>query len=243
MTGSAARAWLLDVTLAAVGAAAAVVLTTELTNGLPTSARVVLLTLAVLHGGALVLRRVTPAGVLAIQSLTAIAYVVLGLPVFMLDPAILVTLYTAAVRLTRPAALVSLGLAEALIAVLLWAGPSFPGFPSWAQFSALLAAAWFLGDIVRRWQRAAAEHARRAAELEQAREDLARLAVNAERVRIARELHDVVAHNMSVIAMHAGSGRLAAVRDPGAARQALEVVEEASRAALAERACPDLRGS
>jgi signal transduction histidine kinase len=234
MTGSAARAWLLDVTLAAVGAAAAVVLTTELTNGLPTSARVVLLTLAVVHGGALVLRRVTPAGVLAIQSLTAIAYVVLGLPVFMLGPAILVTLYTAAVRLTRPAALVSLGLAEALIAVLLWAGPSFPGFLSWVQFSALLAAAWFLGDIVRRWQRAAAEHARRAVELEQAREDLARLAVNAERVRIARELHDVVAHNMSVIAMHAGSGRLAAVRDPGAARQALEVVEEASRTALAE---------
>jgi signal transduction histidine kinase len=234
MTGSAARAWLLDVTLAAVGAAAAVVLTTELTNGLPAPARVVLLALAVVHGGALVLRRVTPAGVLAIQGLTAIAYVVLGLPVFMLGPAILVTLYTAAVRLTRPAALVSLGLAEALIAVLLWAGPSFPGFASWAQFSALLAAAWFLGDIVRRWQRAAAEHARRAVDLEQAREDLARLAVNAERVRIARELHDVVAHNMSVIAMHAGSGRLAAVRDPGAARQALEVVEEASRTALAE---------
>jgi signal transduction histidine kinase len=58
--------------------------------------------------------------------------------------------------------------------------------------------------------------------------------VNAERVRIARELHDVVAHSMSVIAMHAGSGRLAAVRDPAAARRALEVVEESSRTALAE---------
>jgi signal transduction histidine kinase len=103
-----------------------------------------------------------------------------------------------------------------------------------AQFAALLGGAWFLGDIVRRWQQAAAEHARRAVELEQAREELARLAVNAERVRIARELHDVVAHSMSVIAMHAGSGRLAAVRDPEAARRALEVVEESSRTALAE---------
>jgi signal transduction histidine kinase len=44
----------------------------------------------------------------------------------------------------------------------------------------------------------------------------------------------VVAHSMSVIAMHAGSGRLAAARDPEAARRALEVVEESSRHALAE---------
>jgi signal transduction histidine kinase len=157
-----------------------------------------------------------------------------GMPVVMLGPAVLVTLYTVGVRLTRPAAVVSLGVAEVLLAVLLWAGPSFPGLPGLAQFAALLAGAWFLGDIVRRWQRAAAEHARRAVELEQAREELARLAVNAERVRIARELHDVVAHSMSVITMHAGSGRLAAARDPEAARRALEVVEESSRTALAE---------
>jgi signal transduction histidine kinase len=75
--------------------------------------------------------------------------------------------------------------------------------------------------MVRRWR-------------SETREDLARLAVTAERLRIARELHDVVAHSMSVIAMHAGSGRLAADRDPAAARTALEVVEESSRDALAE---------
>ena len=235
MTGrNRAVGWLLDVTLAAAGATAAVVLTSELTAGIPASARLILLLLAVIHGLALVLRRVTPVGVLAVQAATAVAYVVLGMPVFMLGPAALVTVYTAGVRLTRRAALVSLGVAEALLSVLLWAGSSFPGWPSLAQFTALLAAAWFLGDIVRRWQQAAAEQARRAAELEQARQELARLAVNAERVRIARELHDVVAHSMSVIAMHAGSGRLAAVRDPEAARRALEVVEESSRNALAE---------
>jgi signal transduction histidine kinase len=97
-----------------------------------------------------------------------------------------------------------------------------------------MAGAWFLGDVVRRWQVAAAAHAGRAEELERAREELARLAVTAERIRIARELHDVVAHSMSVIAMHAGSGRLAAARDPAAARRALEVVERASRDAMAE---------
>jgi signal transduction histidine kinase len=234
MTGSRVRAWLLDVTLAAGGASAAAVLTNEITQALPTWARATFLALAIVHGSALVLRRVTPLGVLAVQAGTAIVYVRLGMPVYMLGPAILVTLYTAAVRLTRRAALVSLGLTEVLISVLLWAGSAFPGLASWAQFSGMSAGAWFLGDVVRRWQRAAAEHARRAVELEQARDELARLAVNAERVRIARELHDVVAHSMSVIAMHAGSGRLAAARDPEAARRALEVVEESSRNALAE---------
>jgi signal transduction histidine kinase len=234
MTDGRASAWLLDVALAAVAASAAVVLTTELTDGVPAPARLILLTLAIVHGGALVLRRVNPPAVFALQAVTAIGYVLVGMPVYMLGPAMLVTLYTAAVRLTRRAAVVLLGLAEVLTAVLLWAGPAFPGLASWVQFSALLTAAWFLGDIVRRWQRAAAEHARRAVELERAREDLARLAVNAERVRIARELHDVVAHSMSVIAMHAGTGRLAVGRDPQAARQAFEVVEESSRSALAE---------
>jgi signal transduction histidine kinase len=226
--------WLLDVALAAAAAAAAVGLTNELTGGLPTGVRGVLVLLAGVHGSALVMRRATPLAVLAIQAVTATAYAMVGMPVVMLGPAVLVTLYTVGVRLTRPAAVVSLGVAEVLLAVLLWAGPSFPGLPGLAQFAALLAGAWFLGDIVRRWQRAAAEHARRAVELEQAREELARLAVNAERVRIARELHDVVAHSMSVITMHAGSGRLAAARDPEAARRALEVVEESSRTALAE---------
>jgi signal transduction histidine kinase len=226
--------WLLDVALAAAGAVAAAVLTSELTAGLPAWARWVLVLLAVVHGSVLVARRVTPLAVLAVQAVTAIAYVTVGMPVVMLGPAVLVTLYTVGVRLTRRAALVALGVAEVLLAVLLWFGPSFPGWPSVAQFAALLAGAWFLGDIVRRWQGAAAEHAGRAVQLEQAREELARLAVNAERVRIARELHDVVAHSMSVIAMHAGSGRLAAARDPEAARRALEVVEESSRHALAE---------
>ncbi|HEX8347648.1 MAG TPA: histidine kinase [Actinoplanes sp.] len=234
MTGSRARAWLLDAAIAIAAASAAVLLTTELTAALPTVARAILVALAAVHGGALVLRRVTPVGVLAAQAVTAVAYVAIGMPVFMLGPAILVTLYTAAVRLTRRAALVSLASAEAVTAVLLWAGPSFPGVASWVQFAALLTGAWFLGDIVRRWQAAAAVHARRAVELEKARDDLARLAVNAERVRIARELHDVVAHSMSVIAMHAGTGRLAAARDPEAARRALEVVEESSRTALDE---------
>jgi signal transduction histidine kinase len=117
---------------------------------------------------------------------------------------------------------------------LILVGPSFPGYSSLALFVGLVAAAWFLGDVVRRWRVAAIQHQRRAAELAAAREELARRAVSEERLRIARELHDVVAHSMTVVAMQAGSGRLVAVEDPGAAQKALETIEKSSREALAD---------
>jgi signal transduction histidine kinase len=234
MTGSVARRWALDGALAAAGAYAAALLATEISAGLPGAARSAILILAVTYGAALLFRRAAPRTVLAVQGAAAAGYAGLGIPVPMAGPAVLVTLYTIGSRLERRPALVALVAAEALLAVLVLVRPGLPDVGSWTLFSAVLAAAWFLGDIVRRWQVAAVAHARRAVELEQAREELARLAVTDERLRIARELHDVVAHTMTVIAMHAGSGRLAADRDPAAARKALEVVEESSRHALAE---------
>ena len=59
-------------------------------------------------------------------------------------------------------------------------------------------------------------------------------AVTEERLRIARELHDVVAHTMSVVAVHAGTGRMVADDDPAAARQALATIETTTRSALSE---------
>ena len=64
-----------------------------------------------------------------------------------------------------------------------------------------------------------------------ARDELARRAVSEERLRIARELHDVVAHSMTVVALQAGSARLAAATDPAAARATLETIERSSREA------------
>jgi signal transduction histidine kinase len=224
--------WLLDLSLAAIGAYAAILLVTEITVGLAQPARLAAVLLAAVHGGVLVFRRVSPPAVLAVQIATAAGYVALDLPVFMLGPAVLVTLYTVGSRLPRRTAVTLLVAAEVALAVLQL--PAARGITTWLQFAGMLLAAWFLGDVTRRWRDAANAHARRAAELEQARDELARLAVTAERLRIARELHDVVAHSMSVIAMHAGSGRLAADRDPAAARRALEVVERSSREALTE---------
>jgi signal transduction histidine kinase len=96
------------------------------------------------------------------------------------------------------------------------------------------AAAWLLGDAVRRRRERDAELAQRAAELAQANAVIAGQAVTEERVRIARELHDVVAHHVSVMGIQAGAARRVLDRDPARATQVLCSIEESSRQALGE---------
>jgi signal transduction histidine kinase len=95
-------------------------------------------------------------------------------------------------------------------------------------------AAYFFGDAA--WQsarnRAALET--RTTELAAERERSAAQAVALERVRIARELHDVVAHHVSVMGIQAGAARRILNSDPVAAARALTVVETSARAAVDE---------
>jgi signal transduction histidine kinase len=98
----------------------------------------------------------------------------------------------------------------------------------------ILAVAWMLGHFVGDRQVYAAQLEERTAELEQAREELARRAVVEERLRLARELHDVVAHAMSVIAVQSGVGAHVANTQPKEARRSLAAIEATSRAALEE---------
>ena len=75
---------------------------------------------------------------------------------------------------------------------------------------------------------------RRAALLEREREERASAAVAAERARIARDLHDVIAHSVSVMTVQAGAARLLLDEEPERARKPLLAVEETGRQALAE---------
>jgi signal transduction histidine kinase len=95
-------------------------------------------------------------------------------------------------------------------------------------------AAWVLGDIAWRRRRAESELEQQLEEVAAGREALARQAVQEERVRIARELHDVVAHHVSVMGIQAGAARRSLARDPERASEALAGVEQASRDAVTE---------
>lgn len=96
------------------------------------------------------------------------------------------------------------------------------------------AAAWLLGDAWRKRRIDAEELARRADQLAAEREDRARRAVLDERVRIARELHDVVAHHVSVMGVQAAGARRILQSDPERASEALSSVEASSRKAVTE---------
>ncbi len=101
-------------------------------------------------------------------------------------------------------------------------------------YAALIAAMWALGSAIGAGRRRTAELVFRTAQLEQQREENARRAVFDERVRIARELHDVVAHHVSVMGVQAGAARLVMPRDPDGAVAALTSIEASSRQAVDE---------
>jgi signal transduction histidine kinase len=91
-----------------------------------------------------------------------------------------------------------------------------------------------LGDGTRTRMRLAAAQAARLAAADAEQERLARQTVLDERTRIARELHDLVAHSMSIVAVQAGVGHYLIDRDPAQAKDALATIETTSRQALTE---------
>ncbi|MPZ54322.1 MAG: sensor histidine kinase [Acidimicrobiia bacterium] len=98
----------------------------------------------------------------------------------------------------------------------------------------VLAVVWALGVVIADRQRNVAELELKTVQLEEARRELAELAVANERARIARELHDVVAHAMSLITVQAGVGAHVVESNPGQAGESLAVIERTGRQALSE---------
>ena len=86
---------------------------------------------------------------------------------------------------------------------------------------------WMFGRGTRSWRN-------RATHAEQHRHDLARIAVADERARIARELHDVVAHSLSVIAVQADAAEAALGKDPSRAGAPMRAIRDSARQALVD---------
>ena len=102
-----------------------------------------------------------------------------------------------------------------------------PALSEYFILAFFISGAWSAGRVVR-------HRAEQAAHAEATSGERAREAVSAERVRIARELHDVVAHSVSMIAVQAGAAEELVERDPAAAREHLSAVRKTAREALVE---------
>ncbi|MDI2128007.1 sensor histidine kinase [Yinghuangia seranimata] len=171
-----------------------------------------------------------------VGGLVQLAAGVLPTPV---DLAMIVVLHTAAKTGSR--GLSRFGLAMAVVgpALMTLRFPAEEGGPKenilgFAFVSFMLIIAWVLGDSMRTRRAYYAELEDRAARLERERETHAQIAAASERARIARELHDVVAHNVSVMVVQADGAAYAIDAAPDRARDALGTISTTGREALAE---------
>ena len=230
-----ASAWLFDsgLALVAAGLSTAFFVFELVGSGLPRGILALGYALALLHTLPLAARRRFPGVVLALCVASGLAVAALGLSPIVLGVAILVAVYSVAAYGDRWVSLAGLAAAEVgSVAVQLTPG-RFQA-PTVVSNALVIGAAWLLGHFVGVRRAYTARLEERTAELEQAREELARRAVTEERLRLARELHDVVAHAMSVIAVQSGVGAHVASTQPEEAAKALAAIEATSRAALEE---------
>ncbi|CAL9516479.1 sensor histidine kinase [Streptomyces sp. enrichment culture] len=185
------------------------------------------------------LRRRIPETMLVLAAAVGVAQLVLDVPTTVANFAMLVIVYTVATTeaaWARRLALVG-GLLAAPLAQIRWHDPdtSALGHVAIAGFQTVpFALAWVLGDSLRTRRAYFAQLEERAARLEKEREAQAKVAVAAERARIARELHDVVAHNVSVMVVQADGAAYVLDAAPDQAKKALETISSTGRQALAE---------
>jgi signal transduction histidine kinase len=147
--------------------------------------------------------------------------------------ALLLAVYSVGAHAPRRAGLAAVAATIALIFLGdMLAVTSSPGQD--AGLYVLLAALWLFGDALRRHRLRTAQLEDHASELERRRAEEAQTAAADERARIARELHDVVAHSLSVMVVQTGAARQMLTPEPDVARRQLESAENTGRQALAE---------
>lgn len=186
-------------------------------------------------------RRTHVAGAGSVVAAASVAHVVL-IPDMMLLSVVAVPIMLYALAAYGPRWASSGGLAVALLGAVAAGLRYFTGeFSTWqstvftiASLMVFVAAVWAFGDLrrVRNQELEGLTERARLLELERAQE--AELAAMAERTRIAREMHDIVAHSLTVVIAQADGGRYSAKADPDAAVAALETIAATGRQALTD---------
>jgi signal transduction histidine kinase len=203
-------------------------------------ARLMALGVVLLYSLAVALRRISPARTLLLVVALGVVQLALNVKVNPADFAMLVIIYTVSVqgrpRWASRLALIG-GILAAPLAQVRWlmdGGSVVTRIFFTVVLSVPFVLAWVLGDSMRTRRAYFDQLEERASRLEKEREAQAKVAVAAERARIARELHDVVAHNVSVMVVQADGAAYVLDAAPDQAKQALETISSTGRQALAE---------
>jgi signal transduction histidine kinase len=183
----------------------------------------------------LLLRRRMPWMVFGVLITAVDALTLMKEPIGCLNLATLVAVYTVCSRTSNWGAVLVAGLAMSLPVA------EFPSYGTSAEavlnilgafVHLVMTVAW--GIAMRIGRERASQLEQTLALLDQARDQLAVDAAVTERSRIAREFHDIVSHNLSVVALRAGVARALVDREPEHARDTLRELEQSSRSALGE---------
>jgi signal transduction histidine kinase len=184
----------------------------------------------------LAVRRRYPFGVMAVVGGAAIVYNVLDIPP---DPytrtfAILLAVYTVSSYASRRLAIAAAVILGVGLVALNLPGVGEDEFGDVVNQFVLLGGSWIVGQNTRFRRRETELLEERADRAEREREERERVAVLEERGRLAREIHDVIAHSVGVIAVQAGAARAVAEQRPDRAREALAAIEDVSKDTLVE---------
>lgn len=189
--------------------------------------------LAVVHVP-LIARRRYPVVVWGLTSVGSAIYLTIGYYHSAITFAVALAVYSLAAYRSPRVSVPAMVVAQA---VLLWGNRTVePGMQLAGSATAVMVAlvAWAFGEATRRMMEQRALLRVLTERLRREQEEQARRAVVREQGRIARELHDVIAHHMSVVSVQAGLGRYVFDADPPTARRTLDVIGEVAHEALDE---------
>ncbi|MEZ5205673.1 MAG: sensor histidine kinase [Acidimicrobiales bacterium] len=183
-------------------------------------------------------RRRSPVAAFAVTVAATIPYWVLNYADLMSGLTLYLLIYAVGAYRDRPASLYAyvagLGVLVPVMVTGLFAEGEEIDVANIVGNVAIYTAAWAMGERMRNRRAYQAQLELRAEALEREQHEAARRALEDERRRIARELHDVVAHSMSVMVVQAGAARRVLDTDPAAATEALGQIETTGREAMTE---------
>jgi signal transduction histidine kinase len=193
------------------------------------------LVLLVLTTLPLIARRRWPIAVFAVTFGATMAHAALAREALNTTLGFLIALYTVGEYEDRRRSGLTAIVAAVSVGVLISLRAPLPaGLSGLVQTELAILAAWVLGTWARDRRRQVDTAEARAERLERDREERDRRAVAEERERIARELHDVVTHHVSVIVIQAGAAERALEKRPADARSAIEAIDRTARQALTD---------